>query len=191
VDLGLVVPGSGLARERQRVGPAPILDGEEAFGNVQVGRAVLAHGAELHQVGLRTRLPHGEQDVQRGLNVVDLREDRVLHVHHAVGGRRLLAQVDEGLRLERAQHVEDEVVVAEVAAAEIQALTETVVEGLQPLGHPADRGRGLRADLGHPVSPEVGVDAGHLVPALGQGQGQRPAQIAIDSGNEHPHHSPP
>ena len=63
------------------------------------------------------------------------------------------------------------------------------MEGLQPLGHPPDRGRGLRADLGHPVSPEVGVDAGHLVPALGQGQGQRPAQIAIDSGNEHPHGS--
>ena len=38
--------------EGQGVGAALVVDGDEALLNVNIGSAVLAHGAQLHQVAL-------------------------------------------------------------------------------------------------------------------------------------------
>ena len=68
------------------------------------GRAVLTHGAELHQVRIGRECLDREQHVERVHDVVRLREDRVLAVLHRVRRRRHLAVVHDRLRSELAEH---------------------------------------------------------------------------------------
>ncbi len=50
-----------------------------------------------------------------------------------------------------------------------------------------DRNRGLGAHLADPAPSRVVVDAGDLVTASGQVNGERPAEIAVDAGDHHSH----
>ena len=82
MDLAPVVPGTGLAGERQPVASSPELDLEEALRHIDVRGAVLPHGSELDQVRLRYRVAHGEEEVCCARQIVPLNEEGVLYVHH-------------------------------------------------------------------------------------------------------------
>ena len=50
VHFALVIPTASLPREGQPVFASTEFDFEEAFGNIQLGRAIFAHGAQLDQM---------------------------------------------------------------------------------------------------------------------------------------------
>jgi len=86
--------------ERQAVAPAVVVDVDPALFDVDVGRSVLAHRSQLHQVGVGRELVHGVEDVQRVDDVVVLREDGVLPVDQGVRRGRELAVMDDDLGFE-------------------------------------------------------------------------------------------
>jgi len=53
VHLREVIKGSRLLRERNHVLAAVVFDGDVALFDVDVGRAVLAHGSQLDEVTIR------------------------------------------------------------------------------------------------------------------------------------------
>ena len=89
VHLAQVVEGARLFRVGQRVGAPVVRDGEKPFLDVDVGRAVLAHGAQFDEVGGGGEFLDGEQDVERADHVVVLRVDGARAVDHGVGGGAL------------------------------------------------------------------------------------------------------
>jgi hypothetical protein len=99
-----------------------VLDLDVAFFDVDVGRAVFAHGAQLHQVAVRIDLAQRKQQVQRADDVVDLGEGRVLAVDHRVGRGALLGEVYDGFRPEITDVRGDKVVVAHVAFEDLDGL---------------------------------------------------------------------
>src|SRR5690606_37593892 len=62
-DLGGVVDGARSAREKELAFTALVLDLEPAFLDVDVRGAVLAHGAQLDDVGVTREIAHGEHQV--------------------------------------------------------------------------------------------------------------------------------
>ena len=184
VDLAPVVPGAGLARERQAVAAAPVLDVEEALRDVDVRRPVLAHRAELDQVGVGRQVPHRVENVQRAFDVVALHPDGVLRVHHRVGRRGALAQVDDRLGpglLEQPLH---QVEMGQVAHDDVRPGARGGLEAVQPGFERSDRQGRTAAHLADPAASKPGIDAGHFVAARRQVLGQGPAQVAVDSGYE-------
>src|SRR5581483_8477725 len=80
VNLAPVIPGVGLTGERQPICATPILDLEEPFRDVDVRRAIFAHGAELQEVSLQSKVTNGEHEVEGRHDVVHLDTDSVLTV---------------------------------------------------------------------------------------------------------------
>ena len=70
------------------------MDLDVALFDVDVGRAVLAHRAELDDVAVGHVLAHGEHQVERADHVGLLREDGVMARLHRERRRRLLGVVD-------------------------------------------------------------------------------------------------
>ena len=64
----------------QRVGAAVVRDGDVALLDVDVGRAVLAHRAQLHQVALRRKL------LRPSSGAVNARAPRLKHLLAAAAG---------------------------------------------------------------------------------------------------------
>lgn len=60
--LGQVIPGGGLLGVGQGVSAAVVCDGDVPFFDVDVGGAVLTHGAELDQVALRSIILKSQAD---------------------------------------------------------------------------------------------------------------------------------
>ena len=115
MHLGQVIEGARPLRVQDPV-PAPlVLDLEPAFLDVDVGGAVLAHRPQLDQVDARVRLRDRVQHVEVADHVVGLRVDGVLPVDHRVRRGPLLAEVDDGVGLELADHLVGELRVAQVA----------------------------------------------------------------------------
>ena len=100
VDFREVIEGAGLLGKGKNVLAAVVLDGDVAFFDVDIGRAVFAHGAELDQVAIGMEFAQREKEIQRADDVVDLGENGVLAVNHGVGGRALFGEMDHGLGLE-------------------------------------------------------------------------------------------
>ena len=93
-----MVEGAGLLGEGKNILAALVFDLDEAFLDIDVGRAVFAHGAELHQVAAGRELAHRPEDVQRSRHVVHLGQNGAALVDHGVGRGGLLAVMDNGLR---------------------------------------------------------------------------------------------
>ena len=93
VHLGQVVEGAGLLWKGQDIGPSPVRDLDEPFLDVDVGRAVLAHGSQLDQVDVRIDLGDGVEEVEGPHDVVDLGVDGVGPVDHRVRSAALLREV--------------------------------------------------------------------------------------------------
>ncbi len=100
MHLGQVIERAGLLGEGKHVAAAIVLDLDVAFFDVDVGRAVFAHGTQLDQVAVGLDLAQGEEQVERADDVVDLGEGRMLAVDHGVRRRTLLGEVDDGFWLE-------------------------------------------------------------------------------------------
>jgi hypothetical protein len=138
----------------------------------------MAVGRDVAQRVQRDERPH---------HVVGLRHHRVLHVDHRKRRGRLLAEVDDGLRAERAVGVPDELPFREVAAVEAQVLSEVTRVGREALGHRRDRDGRLRAHLPDPRAPRVVVDARDLVAARREMDREGPAEISVDARDQDSH----
>ena len=187
MHFALVIPTARLPRERQAVHPPAELDIKEALGDGDIGRAVFAHGADLNEVRFGHDFFDGPEQVEIVDDIVLLGPDAVCLVDHRVGRRGHLAQVHDGIGLEVGEAGFDEVVVGEVANAEIQLDAEGVMEGAQAL---FARGDGLRADaadFGHPLPPQEQIGAGHFMTMRPQINGQGPAEVAVYPRNEYAH----
>ena len=109
-----------------------MLDGDVAFFDIDVGRAVLAHGAELDQVAIGLELPDREQQIQRAHHIVDLGEDGVFAVDHRIRRRALFGKMDHRVRLERLRWWKQKIVVGHVPDKELDGLAGELLPGLQP-----------------------------------------------------------
>src|SRR5262249_41560041 len=105
VHLGQVVVGTGPFRIKHTVLAALVLDLDPALLDVDVRRAVSAHGAELDQVDAGIDLGDRVEHVHRADDVVDLGIDGVLAVDHRVRRGPLLGVVDNRVGPEVAHHV--------------------------------------------------------------------------------------
>ena len=68
-----VIQAAGLARVKELVAAALVFDVDPAFLDVDVRRAVFAHGAELDDVALRRELHHCPDDVEGRIEIVSER----------------------------------------------------------------------------------------------------------------------
>ena len=100
VHFGKVIKRAGLLGIRNGVSAAIVLDGDVAFFDIDIGRAVFAHGAELDQVAIGLKLAQCEEQIQRAHDVVHLREHRMFAVDHGIGSGALFGEMDDGFRLE-------------------------------------------------------------------------------------------
>ena len=87
----------GELRERERVLAAVVLDLDVALLDVDVGRAVFAHGPELHQMRVRGDVPHRVEDVQRVDDVVELGEHGV-PADHIQAAAQVTYMTDNGCK---------------------------------------------------------------------------------------------
>jgi hypothetical protein len=187
VHLGQVVERAGELRERQRVLAAVVLDLDVALFDVDVRRAVLAHRAQLDQVGVRGEFVHRPQQLERADHVALLRDDAVVDVLHRPRRARLLAVVDDRLRPELAHHIGDERVLGDVADVLLDGLARHLFPGVDPLVERGDRGQRVGARLLVPAAPGEVVDHRDLVPLAGKSHRCRPTQVAVTAENQNSH----
>src|SRR5262245_57107765 len=92
-----------------------MLNGDVAFLDVDIRRAVFTHRPQLDQVTIGQEFTDGKQYVQRADDVVYLRKNGVLPVDHGVRSGALLCEVYDGFRLERLERGGEKIVVGYVA----------------------------------------------------------------------------
>src|SRR5579885_3139768 len=154
VDLGKVIERARLLGEGDGVEAAVVLDGDVALFDINIWRAVLAHGAELDQVTIGRDLANREKHVQRADHVIHLREDRMLPVDHRVRGRPLFGEVHDGLGLKAFHGRREEVVIRNVADVEINDFARNSLPSLQPFGKRTNRRERLGAQFMVPLSAQ-------------------------------------
>src|SRR5580658_5365108 len=94
VHFGEVVEGAGLLGKWKEVLAAVMFDRDVAFFDVNVRRAVFAHGAKFHEVAIGLQFAQGEKKIQGADYIVDLGVDGVAAVNHRVGGGALFGEMD-------------------------------------------------------------------------------------------------
>ena len=144
VDLRQVVERARHLRERQRVAPPLVLDLDEPLLDVDVGRAVLAHRAELHEVAVGHQLADGEEQVQRADHVRVLGLDRVAAGAHRERRRGLLAVVDDRLRTGVGEDAVEELRVLDGADEGTDLVPRHVAPGVDAIVERGDRGQRVR-----------------------------------------------
>ena len=166
VHLREVIERAGLLWKWQDVLPPVVLDLDEALFDIDVGRPVFAHRAQLYQVALRKALSEEIEHVQRTRDVVLLRVHGMVAVNHGIGRRALLAVVNDHIRLKLPQLAVEEVEVRDVAGCYIDAPAARVVPGPHPLVQRADWDQAVGAELFvRPAAREV-IDHQHAVAAV-------------------------
>ena len=145
MHLGQVIVGARLFGIGQAVCAALVGYLDEALFDVDVGRAVFAHGSQLDQVSSRADVCHGIEEVQGADHVVDLGVDGVRPVDHGVRGRPLLGVMHDGVGLELRQGFDQELRIGHVANEWSYGL----------VGHPRPCGQALVqvGDRNQAVSP--------------------------------------
>ena len=187
VHLRQVVERAGLLGEGQGVGPAVVGDGQPALFDVDVRGAVLAHRAQLDQVDRRIDLGDGPEQVEGADHVVHLGVDGVSAVQHGVRCGPLLAQVDDGVRLEPTQRAGDELGVGQVAGTGLDQLAGEPSPRVDPFRERGDRHQAAGAELGVVATADEIVDHRHLVTCSGKVQCGGPAEIAVATEDEYAH----
>jgi hypothetical protein len=99
VDLGEVIKRPRLLGIREHVFAAVVLDGDVSLFDIDIGRAVFAHGAELDQVAVGLEFAQGEEQIQRAHDIVHLGADGVVAIDHRIRRGALFGEVNHGLRL--------------------------------------------------------------------------------------------
>ncbi len=186
VDLGQVIERPRLFGVWQSILAPVVLYLDETFLDIDIGRAVLAHGAQLDQVAFRGERLHGEENVQRADQVGDLGGQGVGAVDHGEGRRALLGEMDDGVGCEVFDQSRDEVVIGHIADPGLDRRPTAALPGLQPFAEAPDRRQGRDPQLPVPGVAHQAVGHAHA-PALGrQMQGCRPAAIAVAAQHQHP-----
>ena len=157
-------PGS-FGNGQRRAAPV-VLDVDVALFDVDVGRAVLAHRPELHEVGVRDVVAHREQEVQVADHVGLLGLDGGLEALHRVRRRGLLAVVDDRLGLEAGDDALEERGVLDRALVHRDLLAGDLLPGGDPLIQRQDRRQGVGALGFDPAATRVVVDDGYIVAAF-------------------------
>mmetsp|Transcript_12276 Transcript_12276/g.26479 ORF Transcript_12276/g.26479 Transcript_12276/m.26479 type:complete len:333 (-) Transcript_12276:430-1428(-) len=147
VDLGQVVEAASLLGVGQGVGASVVCDGDEALLDVDVGGAVLAHGAELHEVAVGLDLLDGKQHVDSSHNVVGLGVHGPLAVDHGVGGGALLPEVHHGIGAEVAEGLAKELPVADVTDLQLDVLARHLLPLPDAVVDAGDGGQGVQTQL--------------------------------------------
>src|SRR6185437_10552267 len=189
VDLGEVIEGAGLLGKGEQIFPALVFNLNVALLDVNVGRAVFAHGAELDQVAVGQVGLHGPNEVQGADHVVGLAEDGAVHVHHRVGRGGLFAIVDDGIGAERLQHVGDNAVVAQIADEQLDAVAGYLLPVAHPVVQGADGQQGLNIQFHFPAAFAEVIEHGDLVTALGKVHGGGPTEVAVAAEDKNAHGS--
>src|ERR671917_689498 len=166
-----------------------MLDLDVALFDVYVGRAVLAHRAELDEMALRRELVDREEHVEGAYHVVVLRVDRVPPVDHRVGRRTLLGVVHDGIRLVALHDIGDELPVQEVAVLKGHRLPAHLLPHPDPLLGVGDRREALRPELVVYRPADEIVHDDDLVARLGEMQRGRPAAVAVTPEYQNLHRS--
>src|SRR6266550_448053 len=182
-----VIEGARLLREGKYVLAAVVFDGDVALFDVNVGGAVLAHGAQLDEVTIRQKFANGEKNVQCSDDVVHLGEDGVLAVDHRVGSRALLREMDHGFRFEGLKCGSEKVVVGNVTDKQFDGLAGHVLPDPDAIRQRANRSQRLRAKLVVPKAPQKVVNDRNRMTSPRQIEGRSPTAIAVptEHGNLH------
>src|SRR5712692_4570436 len=187
VHLREVIKGSGLLREGDYVLAAVVFDGDVAFFDVEVGRAVLAHSPQFDEVAIREEFADGEKDVQCADDVIDLGEDGVFAVNHRVRSRALFREMNHCFRFEGLERGSEKVVIGNVTDEQLDGLAGQVLPDPNAIRQRTNRSQRGRAKLVVPKAPQKVVDDGDRMAPLRQIESCRPTAIAVptEHGNLH------
>src|SRR5262249_47279794 len=116
-----------------------VLDGDIAFFDVDIGRTVLAHGAELDEMTVRGEFANRKEHVQCADNVIHLSEDRVLTVDHRIRSRTLLGEVDDSFRLETLDHRSEKIVIGDITDEKLDGLARDLLPDPETIREKANR----------------------------------------------------
>ena len=143
------------------------------------GRAVLAHRAELDQVDVAVDVGDRVHHVERADDVVGLRVDRVLLVDHRVRRSPLLAEMDDRVGRELADHRVHEVGSQRSPTYGLIALPQISSHSSDPLLERRDRHKALDAHLLVVAATGEVVADGHIVAEGGQMEGRGPPEVPV------------
>jgi hypothetical protein len=186
-DFRRVVERAGRAREQEAVLPALVRDLDPALLDVDVGRAVLAHGAELDDVAVGRVLEAGPDRVEGGFQVVAQGAPRRVEAHHRVGRGRLLGIVDHEVRPHVGEQGEHQRRIGAVADHGLDRAPGHLTEDRGSVGQVRARDQRLRAGLQRHVPAQVVVDRPDLVSPRGESHGRWPAEIAVAAEHDDAH----
>jgi len=127
VDLAEVVERAGLLGKRQGVGATVVGDGDIALFDVDIGRAILAHGAEFDEVAVGGVFGDGIEQIEGPDDVISLGVDGVAAVNHRVRSTALLTKMHDGVRSEAFEGWFKKRIVAQIADKQIDVLAGKLV----------------------------------------------------------------
>ena len=156
-----------------------VLDPDVAFFDIDIRRAVFAHGAELHQVAIGPKFAERKQQVQRSNHIVHLREHRMLAVDHRIRSGALFGEVNHRIRLEVFDHTGQKIVVVHVADKHLDGFPGELLPDAQPVRQGLNGRQGLRAHFEIPLPPQEIIHHGHRVSLPGQIERRGPATVTI------------
>ena len=118
-----VIKAAGLFRVQHPVLAPVMLDLQPAFLDIDIRRAVFAHGAQLDQMGIGAMGLHGEHQIQIADDIVLLGHDRRRAVLHGIRRRGLFGVMHDGVRLGLAQQIINKAVISQIADFHADRLT--------------------------------------------------------------------
>ena len=143
-----------------------MFDRDVTFFDIDVGRAVFAHRAQLDQVTVRQKFAKREQHVQRADDVIHLRENCVLPIDHRIGSRALLREVHHCFRLERFERGSQKIVVGDVANENLDGLARQVLPHADAIGQRTNRSERLCAEFVIPQAAQEIINDGNRMALL-------------------------
>src|SRR5258708_7590366 len=166
VHLREVVKRSWLLREGNYILATVVLDGDVALLDVDVRRAVFAHGPQFDEVAVPQEFTDGEKYIQCTDDIVHLSEDGMLAVDHRIGSRALFREMHHGFGLERVQRGGKKVVIRHVANEHFNGLAGQVLPHPDAIRQRTNRSERLRSKLVIPQPPQLVVNDSNRMPLL-------------------------
>src|SRR6266566_3092372 len=165
MNLGKMVEGARLTRERKNVSSTLMLNLNKALFDINIGSSILAHGSQLHQPARRDDLPNRPEKIKSAADVIDLGEYGAIMVN--------------GVWPKSLQHAFDKAVVAQVGHEKFHFPASDLAPGRHTVVQGADGNQWFDVQFHLPAAfGEIVQDADSVSPA-GQIHGRRPAQISV------------
>jgi hypothetical protein len=143
-----------------------VLDGDVAFLNVYVGRAVFTHGAKLYKVTIGLKFAQGEQQIQRANDVVYLSEHRMFAVDHGIRSGALLGKVHNRFGFEILYYVGEKIVFRYIADKELNDISGEFPPNSKAIGQRTDGRKGLHAKFVVPLAAAKIIDNRNRMPLV-------------------------